>query len=101
MTGHDLEAIARELVPPVGVNGVCAVVENEPGGCLASGQPNGIGGRTRYRAAWVIGGRRSVPVGPAFERQRDAYRLIDLMAGVTPGHPAASAGPIPPGLAGA
>ena len=64
MTTDELRRVASALVPPVGATGVCAVVDDGA-----------------YRAAWVIEGRRKVPVGPRFEKPRDAYRFVDVLAG--------------------
>lgn len=64
MSTDDLRRIAAGLIPPVGATGVVIVVE-----------------AGAYRAAWVVDGRRFVPVGPRFERPRQAGRFVDVLAG--------------------
>lgn len=88
MTSTDLERVAASLIPPVGTTGVTLDVDHEPGERLRNGSPAGIGGRTRYRIAWLVGGRRRLPDGPAFDRARDARRLMDLLAGAPAPRPA-------------
>ena len=78
MTIVELEAIAAQAVRPAGQYSVVAVVDHKPGGRLANGSPSGIGGETRYGAAWFDGLRRSKPIA-LFARQRDAFTLIDLL----------------------
>ena len=67
----DLDRIAREIIPPAGAGDAICIVDHEPG-------------KTTYRAGFLVDGRERIPVGPAFDRGRDAYRLIDLLSGRIP-----------------
>lgn len=79
MTTPELAAIAKDLIPPPNATGAFVTVEHRPGQKLPSGQPSGIGGVTRYRVAFTDG-IKAFPVGPLFERAKDAYRLVDILS---------------------
>jgi 5-methylcytosine-specific restriction endonuclease McrA len=83
----DLERLARTLVQPSGTRGAVAVVDHTPGGRLSKpldSYPSGIGGRTRWGAAWQVDGGRGMPITIAlFDRQADAHRLVRLINGTT------------------
>jgi hypothetical protein len=79
VTKLELQAIAKDLVPPHNSSGVIVTVEHQPGQKLPTGQPSGIGGTTRYRVAFTDG-IKAFPVGPAFERAKDAFRLVDILS---------------------
>lgn len=81
MTTADMVRAARDVVPPVGASRPVVTVEHQTGTRLPSGAPAGTGGLTRYRAAWLVDGRRFVAFGPGFDRPRDAGRFIDLLTG--------------------
>lgn len=82
MTTADLVRIARDVIPPAGASTPVATVEHTPGQTLPSGAPAGVGGRTVYRAAWLVDGlRRSAPFGPAFDRPRDLGRFLAVLTG--------------------
>lgn len=84
MTTVDLLKLARSTIPPVGATMAVAVVEHEPGGKLANGGPSGLGGRTRYGAAFLVDGRtRTAPIA-LFDRQRDAFTLVRILNGEAP-----------------
>lgn len=69
MNTAELHKAAQALLPPVGATAALAVVD----------------GSGAHRAAWLIGGRlKSAPVGPSFERPRDACRFVDIVNGVDP-----------------
>lgn len=75
MTGHELAAIARDAIPPVGATSAVATVVHRAGGRPGTGS-------TRYQAMWFDGRRRLAPLGPAFEQQRDMFRIVDIVNGV-------------------
>lgn len=81
MTIADMVRLARDVVPPVGAVRPVVTVEHQTGTRLPNGAPAGTGGLTRYRAAWLIGGRRIEAFGPTFDRPRDVGRFIDLLTG--------------------
>lgn len=82
MTTADLVKAARSVIPPAEGATPIAVVDHTPGRRLPTGAPAGVGGRTTYRAAWLIGGvARSAPFGPAFERPRDLGRFLAVLTG--------------------
>lgn len=64
MTTPELVAVARAALPPVGATSAVAAHDG-----------------TGWRAMWSDGLRRLGPIGPGFERFRDAARLIDLING--------------------
>ncbi len=69
MTAVELERIARSIIPPVGATMAIARVDDQ----------------LKHRAAFLIDGRiHDAPVGPAFDRPRDAIRLVKLLNGETP-----------------
>lgn len=69
MTLVDLHRAVRDVVPPIGATGVCCVVDDAG----------------KHRAAFVIDQRRkSPPVGPAFDRPRDAIAFSKILAGDGP-----------------
>lgn len=81
MTGLELERIARDVIPPEGATQVVAVVDHQPGARLQNGSPSGLGGRTRFGAAFLMDGlRRSTPIA-LFDRQADALRLVGILNG--------------------
>jgi hypothetical protein len=81
----DLERLARTLVQPSGTRAAVAIVDHTPGGRLSKpldAYPSGIGGRTRFGAAWQVDGGRGMPIAIAtFDRQDDALRLVRLING--------------------
>lgn len=79
-TDAELREIALAAVPPSGTLDCVAYVEHTPGGTLPNGTPNGLGGHTRYGAAWFDGLKTSAPIA-LFDDQKDAYRLINLITG--------------------
>lgn len=69
MTTVDLVRIARSIVPPVGATMAIACVDIN----------------LKHRAAFLIDGRiHGAPVGPAFDRPRDAIALVNLLNGEAP-----------------
>jgi hypothetical protein len=87
MTGLEFERLARSTIPPVGASGAVAIVDHTPGGRLSKpldSYPSGIGGRTRWGAAWQVDGGLQAPRTIAlFDRQSDALRLVRLINGTT------------------
>lgn len=81
MKTADMVRAARDVVPPVGASRPMVTVEHTSGTRLPNGAPAGTGGLTRYRAAWLIDGRRFVAFGPSFDRPRDVGRFVDLLTG--------------------
>src|SRR5574337_962148 len=79
-TDAELREIALAAVPPSGTLDCVACVEHAPGGTLPNGAPNGLGGHTRYGAAWFDGLKTSEPFA-LFDDQKDAYRLIRVVTG--------------------
>lgn len=80
-TAVELERIAAGAIPMIDATDVVAIVaQATPGGRLSNGSPSGLGVEVRYGAAWFDGIRRSEPIA-MFERQRDAFALIDLLTG--------------------
>lgn len=79
-TDAELREIALAAVPPSGTMDCVAYVEHTPGGTLPNGTPNGLGGHTRYGAAWFDGLKTSEPFA-LFDNQKDAFRLINLVTG--------------------
>lgn len=74
MTGLELAAIARDVIPPVGATSAVATVDHRPGDRPGTGT-------TRWQARWFDGRRHLGPIGPAFERQRDMLRLVSIVNG--------------------
>jgi hypothetical protein len=69
MTTVDLGRIARAIIPPVGATMAIDRVDDN----------------LKHRAAFLIDGRiRSDPVGPPFDRPRDALALVALLNGEAP-----------------
>ena len=81
MTTAELQRIAAEILPPVGASVAIAMVDHEPGGQLSNGYPSGIGGRTTFRAGFLVNGRQRVALGPEFEDGRVARRLVRILNG--------------------
>lgn len=79
-TTEELREIALAAVPPSGTLDCVAYVEHTPGGTLPNGTPNGLGGHTRFGAAWFDGLKTSEPIA-LFDNQKDAYRLIGMITG--------------------
>jgi hypothetical protein len=80
----DLDRLARSLVQPSGTTSAVAVIEGEPGGRLSKpldGYPSGLGGRTRFGVAWLVGGLRRSAAAASFDRQDDALRLVHILNG--------------------
>lgn len=77
-TTAELERIAERAIWPSGSTDVVGVVDVKPGGRLPNGSPSGIGGETRYGAAFFDGLRRS-PAIAMFEKRTDADRLIRIL----------------------
>lgn len=81
ITDDEIRVMALEAVPPSGTLDVVARVEHTHGGKIAGTDLwSGIGGETRYGAAW-FDGLKATPFGPDFENQRDAFKLINALAG--------------------
>jgi hypothetical protein len=82
MTTADMVRAARDVIPPAGSAVPVATVDHTPGRRLPTGAPAGVGGRTTYRAAWLVDGiARSAPFGPSFDRPRELGRFIGLLTG--------------------
>lgn len=81
MTTAELQAIARDILPPVGASVAIAMVDHEPGSLLSNGYPSGLGGRTTFRAGFLVNGRQRIAVGPEFEDGRVARRLVKILNG--------------------
>jgi len=75
------ETAAQAELPP-GAWDLCMVVVSEPGELIAgTDYYSGVGGRTRYGPAWVIGGRaKSEPVA-LYDTRAEAKELYELLAG--------------------
>lgn len=72
MTHVDMVREARAIVPPVGASVAIAVVDE------------GL----KHRAAFLVHGRiRSAPVGPIFDKPREAGAFIDILNGVPASRP--------------
>lgn len=69
MNALELERIARQIIPPVGATMAIARVDEQ----------------LKHRAAFLIDGRiHGAPVGPSFDKPRDAIALVNLLNGETP-----------------
>jgi hypothetical protein len=69
MTTVELERIARSIIPPVGATMAIARVDEQ----------------LKHRAAFLVDGRiHGAPVGPAFDKPRQAIALVDLLNGEAP-----------------
>lgn len=81
MTTADMRREAAAIVPPPGATMAIAVVEHTLGE-VADGLRLGRGGRTVYRAAFLLDGRRySPPVGPEFDMPRQAGAFVAILNG--------------------
>lgn len=81
-TQAEIDEVLATVVPPANTVDVMAIIVSEPGGTLPNGTPNGLGGRTRYGAAWFDGLKKGEPLGGLlFDDPKEAYSFISALAG--------------------